>query len=329
MPMVIDSDSDLDAEGEDDVDALMELSRERGDTPVRGQGVMFDPSLFSGKMGQQYPHEASFLPVNAGPSNGGGRIGRVYSVSAASQSLLPASTLTLQPFDFVFGISQDTSSKAFTSSQSNDQFNYASPYNPASTSYNNYPHQNGVPSYQPPTEHDDYYANLRGASPSPPLPTPARPQRNRQRTSSSIDSGSRVGPLSVPRTVEGRKKRAGESRKDLATPGSYNGKRRVKGVGGGGGGAHKRDVECSFCMGTDSMNREGIPEEMLSCDLCGRSGEWWIFAPTSELKRREIEVGWLLLYIFNRSSDMPINDIPAVTRKGSDLRLAMYRMQGL
>jgi hypothetical protein len=38
------------------------------------------------------------------------------------------------------------------------------------------------------------------------------------------------------------------------------------------GGGHPRDLECSFCMGTDQKNREGAAELMLSCDLCGRSG---------------------------------------------------------
>ncbi|CDZ96171.1 Histone acetyltransferase (MYST family) [Phaffia rhodozyma] len=32
------------------------------------------------------------------------------------------------------------------------------------------------------------------------------------------------------------------------------------------------DIDCSFCGGDDQMNKAGIPEDMISCHLCGRSG---------------------------------------------------------
>jgi len=34
----------------------------------------------------------------------------------------------------------------------------------------------------------------------------------------------------------------------------------------------RREKECGFCQGNDERNKEGVPETMLSCFICGRSG---------------------------------------------------------
>lgn len=34
----------------------------------------------------------------------------------------------------------------------------------------------------------------------------------------------------------------------------------------------RREPNCSFCLGNDDRNKEGTPEQMLSCFKCGRSG---------------------------------------------------------
>lgn len=39
----------------------------------------------------------------------------------------------------------------------------------------------------------------------------------------------------------------------------------------------KRENECGFCQGSDERNKEGVPETMLSCSNCGRSGTRLIY----------------------------------------------------
>lgn len=34
----------------------------------------------------------------------------------------------------------------------------------------------------------------------------------------------------------------------------------------------RREKNCGFCQGSDERNKEGVPEAMLSCSNCGRSG---------------------------------------------------------
>lgn len=33
-----------------------------------------------------------------------------------------------------------------------------------------------------------------------------------------------------------------------------------------------REMECGFCQGDDSKNKAGLPERLLTCSECGRSG---------------------------------------------------------
>ena len=40
----------------------------------------------------------------------------------------------------------------------------------------------------------------------------------------------------------------------------------------------RREPNCGFCGGNDKKNKIGEPEEMVSCDECGRSG--WFFKVT-------------------------------------------------
>lgn len=35
----------------------------------------------------------------------------------------------------------------------------------------------------------------------------------------------------------------------------------------------RRERDCGFCQGSDEHNKDGVPETMLSCSNCGRSGE--------------------------------------------------------
>jgi len=37
----------------------------------------------------------------------------------------------------------------------------------------------------------------------------------------------------------------------------------------------RREPNCGFCGGNDKKNNVGEPEEMVSCDECGRSGEFY------------------------------------------------------
>ena len=36
----------------------------------------------------------------------------------------------------------------------------------------------------------------------------------------------------------------------------------------------RREEECGFCAGDDSKNKSGVPERMVTCSDCGRSGEF-------------------------------------------------------
>ncbi|KAG7089863.1 hypothetical protein E1B28_011507 [Marasmius oreades] len=48
----------------------------------------------------------------------------------------------------------------------------------------------------------------------------------------------------------------------------------------------KREEECGFCQGNDSKNKHGEAEQMLSCDVCGRSGH----ASCMELESPNLEM---------------------------------------
>lgn len=81
-------------------------------------------------------------------------------------------------------------------------------------------------------------------------PSSSRPQRSRQKTTSSIASSSRIeshGDAGASKPTQKRERPVGVSHKKAVV----------------------MDKECSFCLGTDRRNREGRSEPMLGCRLCG------------------------------------------------------------
>lgn len=247
--------SDADASGEDDVDMMT------------GQGgvPLIDPALIEAAL------LAEALPV---PAKGTSQLaygqaplaakGSFYesgpSVSATSALTGPALTRSFLP--------QQPSSQAGRSQRSNGFSSQNSPI----SNYASYPapaYNPLYPGYNPPPDHDNYYATLRGASPTP-QSGPSQQNGQDHRSASAVAGPST--PRDHGRAGSHAPKKRGESSKPKIKPtGSHhaNGKKRQKAVNGG----HQRDEECSFCMGSDERNRQGQPEEMLSCDLCGRSGE--------------------------------------------------------
>lgn len=55
------------------------------------------------------------------------------------------------------------------------------------------------------------------------------------------------------------------------------------------------DIVCSFCEGGDQRNKLGVPEKMVSCALCGRSGHPSCLQMTSRLAKTVMTYGWTCL----------------------------------
>ena len=58
----------------------------------------------------------------------------------------------------------------------------------------------------------------------------------------------------------------------------------------------RREPNCGFCGGNDKKNKIGEPEEMVSCDECGRSG-WFLqglYSTGFANIRQVIQLAWIL-----------------------------------
>jgi hypothetical protein len=54
----------------------------------------------------------------------------------------------------------------------------------------------------------------------------------------------------------------------------------------------KRDVLCSFCRGTEASNKVGVPEQMVSCCRCGRSGHPKCLNMNTALTEKVLSYDW-------------------------------------
>lgn len=60
-----------------------------------------------------------------------------------------------------------------------------------------------------------------------------------------------------------------------------------------GHGAVIREDFCSFCGGTDAINKQGVQETMVSCAACGRSGHpTCLNMLTPKLRKRVMMYDW-------------------------------------